>query len=219
MVILVIVLLMGIGASVFLAGGRRGASTQALSDARAEAHRWHERLGGQLLNLRDDGGAARQALTDAAERYQAAGAQISQARTVVQYQLARETALERPLPYERPMRPRRARAASCNNSPDSGRRAGPAQDHPVPAPAARARCPRPLPAPAPAARSGCPLRLPAPAAPRRLPRAGCPAPAARSGCPQPQPAPAARIRTGTRACRNTRFPRSRQGSEILENGC
>src|SRR5689334_4712362 len=94
MVILLLLLLMGIGAAVFLAGGRRGAPPEALADARAEAYRWYERLGGQVLNLKDDGGVARQALTDAAERYQAAGAQIGQARTIVQYQLARETALE-----------------------------------------------------------------------------------------------------------------------------
>jgi len=92
--ILLLLLLIGAGASVFLAGGRRGATSQALADARAEARRWYDRLGGQLINLRDDHGVARQALADAAERYQAAGAQIGQAQTVVQYQLARETALE-----------------------------------------------------------------------------------------------------------------------------
>ncbi|MCU7725529.1 hypothetical protein ODJ79_17515 [Actinoplanes sp. KI2] len=95
MVILLLLLLIGVGASVFLAGGRRGTvNERVLADTRAEALRWYERLGGQLLDLRDDGGAARQALTDAAERYQAAGAQISRARTVMQYQLARETTLE-----------------------------------------------------------------------------------------------------------------------------
>ena len=97
MLILLLFLLLGVGASVFLAGGRRGATIrndQAVSDARADAQRWYERLGGQLLNLRDDGGVARQALADAAERHQAAGAQLAQARTVVQFQLARESALE-----------------------------------------------------------------------------------------------------------------------------
>jgi hypothetical protein len=97
MVILVLFALMAIGASVFLMGGRRQAAareTQMLSDARAEAQRWYERLGGQLVNLRDDGSVARQALIDAAERHQAAGAQLAQARTVVQCRLATETALE-----------------------------------------------------------------------------------------------------------------------------
>jgi hypothetical protein len=65
-----------------------------LSDARADAQRWYERLGGQLVNLRDDDHVARQALADAAERHQAAGSQLAQARTVVQFQLARESALE-----------------------------------------------------------------------------------------------------------------------------
>jgi hypothetical protein len=97
MAILLLFALLGIGASVFLAGGRRGASNrddQVLSDARADAQRWYERLGGQLVNLRDDGHVARQALADAAERHQAAGSQLAQARTVVQFQLARESALE-----------------------------------------------------------------------------------------------------------------------------
>ncbi|HEY8473474.1 MAG TPA: hypothetical protein VIL37_12680 [Natronosporangium sp.] len=65
-----------------------------LSDAAAEARRWYERLGGQVLNLSGDEPAVRQALADASERYNAAGAQLEQARTVYQYQLARETALE-----------------------------------------------------------------------------------------------------------------------------
>jgi hypothetical protein len=97
MVILVLFVMLGVGAAVALAGGRRGATIrdgQAAEDARAEAQRWYERLGGQLMNLPNDNAIARQALADAAERHQAAGAQLAQARTVVQFQLARETALE-----------------------------------------------------------------------------------------------------------------------------
>jgi hypothetical protein len=98
MMILVLLLLLGVGAAVFLAGGRRTAAArqdQALGDARAEAARWYERLGGQMVTLRDDGSpAVGQALADAAERHQAAGAQLAQAATVVQFRLARETALE-----------------------------------------------------------------------------------------------------------------------------
>lgn len=96
MVIVVLVLLLGIG-GLFLIAGRRSAHAQqqqTLSDARADAQRWYERLGGQLVSLRGDDPAVRQALNDAAERYQAAGGQLDQARTVTQYQLARETALE-----------------------------------------------------------------------------------------------------------------------------
>ncbi|MFC4106832.1 hypothetical protein ACFOX0_12950 [Micromonospora zhanjiangensis] len=65
-----------------------------LADARADAQRWYERLGGQVMNLHGDEPAVRQALVDAGERYNAAGSQLEQARTARQYQLARETALE-----------------------------------------------------------------------------------------------------------------------------
>ena len=65
-----------------------------LDDARAEAQRWYERLGGQLMNLHGDDAAARQALSDASERYNASGGQLQQAKTVRQYELARESALE-----------------------------------------------------------------------------------------------------------------------------
>lgn len=76
---------------------RRGAMVREqrhLDDARAEAQRWYERLGGQVMNLHADDEAARQALADAGERYNAAGGQLQQARTVRQYELARESALE-----------------------------------------------------------------------------------------------------------------------------
>ena len=75
---------------------RNGAGHQQtqLEDARAEAQRWYERLGGQLMNLHGDDDAARQALADAGERYNAAGGQLQQAKTVRQFELARESALE-----------------------------------------------------------------------------------------------------------------------------
>ncbi|MER7415314.1 hypothetical protein ABT346_00765 [Micromonospora peucetia] len=65
-----------------------------LADARADAQRWYERLGGQVMNLHGDHPAVRQALVDAGERYNAAGSQLEQASSVEQYRLARETALE-----------------------------------------------------------------------------------------------------------------------------
>lgn len=87
--------------AVLLVGGfvwwhRERAARQArrLADARADALRWYERLGGQVMNLYGDAPAVRQALVDASERYNAAGGQLQQARTVQQYRLARETALE-----------------------------------------------------------------------------------------------------------------------------
>src|SRR3954470_3924314 len=81
---------------VVLLARRNGAASQAtrLEDARADAQRWYERLGGQVMNLHGDDPAARQALADAGERYNAAGGQLQQARTVQQFALARESALE-----------------------------------------------------------------------------------------------------------------------------
>lgn len=67
---------------------------QQLADARAEAQRWYERLGGQLANLHGESAAAKQALVDASERYHAAGSQLEQADTPRQFELAQETALE-----------------------------------------------------------------------------------------------------------------------------
>src|SRR5690349_16566005 len=75
---------------------QRGASSaRSLEDSQAEARRWVERLGGQVYSLdpKDDP-AARQALSDAAERFTAAGSQVEQAKTVQQYRLAQQTAYE-----------------------------------------------------------------------------------------------------------------------------
>lgn len=75
-------------------GESRKRQEERLADARAEAQRWYERLGGQLMNLEGDELAVRQALADAGERYHAAGSQLEQAGTVRQFQLAQETAIE-----------------------------------------------------------------------------------------------------------------------------
>ena len=81
---------------VILLVRRSGAASQQtrLEDARADAQRWYERLGGQLMNLHGDSPAALQALSDASERYNAAGGQLQQANSVRQFELARESALE-----------------------------------------------------------------------------------------------------------------------------
>jgi len=81
---------------VVVVARRNGAGRQQaqLEDARADAQRWYERLGGQVMNLHGDDAAARQALADAGERYNAAGGQLQQAKTVRQFELARESALE-----------------------------------------------------------------------------------------------------------------------------
>jgi hypothetical protein len=65
-----------------------------LADAREEALRWYERLGGQIMNLSGDEPAVKQALVDAGERYNAAGSQLERATSAKQYALARESALE-----------------------------------------------------------------------------------------------------------------------------
>jgi hypothetical protein len=66
-----------------------------LADAREEALRWYDRLGGQIANLPGgDEPAVKQAMVDAGERYNAAGAQLDRADSPKQYALAVETALE-----------------------------------------------------------------------------------------------------------------------------
>ncbi|HLL67975.1 MAG TPA: hypothetical protein VK453_20005 [Micromonosporaceae bacterium] len=93
--LLLLVLLVGmVGLVVFLRFGRKKREAQALADAREEALRWYERLGGQVMNLAGDDPAVKQALVDAGERYNAAGSQLERATSVRQYELARETALE-----------------------------------------------------------------------------------------------------------------------------
>lgn len=71
-----------------------GRRERELDDARAEARRWYERLGGQVYHLGGEATPVRQALADAGERYNAAGAQLGEARTAYQFRLAAETALE-----------------------------------------------------------------------------------------------------------------------------
>jgi hypothetical protein len=68
--------------------------TRELEDAKSEARRWVERLGGQVLNLVGTDDASKQALADAAERYNAAGSQMEQARSVAQTRQVIETAHE-----------------------------------------------------------------------------------------------------------------------------
>ncbi len=73
--------------------GRRRRERE-LADAREEALRWYERLGGQIANLPSgDDRAVKQAMVDAGERYNAAGAQLDRAETPKQFGLARETTL------------------------------------------------------------------------------------------------------------------------------
>ncbi|MGH4021980.1 MAG: hypothetical protein ACRDT0_22630 [Pseudonocardiaceae bacterium] len=91
--VLVLVLLVGGGAMWYLRY-RQASRQQELDDAQADARRWVERLGGQVVNLVGTDEPSKQALADASERYTAAGSQMDQARTAAQCPLVTRTALE-----------------------------------------------------------------------------------------------------------------------------
>lgn len=63
-------------------------------DARADAQRWVERLGSQVLTLSGTDSASTQAIADASERFTAANSALSTAQTSREFMLARESALE-----------------------------------------------------------------------------------------------------------------------------
>lgn len=94
-----VILIVAVVGVIFLAmrsssratGSRTAAS---LADAKADARRVIERLGGQVLNLTGTDPASQQALADASERFTAASSQIDQATTAKQALLAKESALE-----------------------------------------------------------------------------------------------------------------------------
>lgn len=95
LVVLILVVVAAIALAVWSssrASGNRNAAT--LADAKADARRVIERLGGQVLNLNGSNEASTQALADASERFTAASSQIEQATTAKQAQLAKESALE-----------------------------------------------------------------------------------------------------------------------------
>jgi hypothetical protein len=79
---------------VWLVRQQQASKARELEDARSEARRWVERLGGQVLNLVGTDEASKQALADAAERFNAAGSQMEQARTTQQARQVTETAYE-----------------------------------------------------------------------------------------------------------------------------
>lgn len=98
MELLLLLLIIGGGAAYFMnrSNKQKTADLEAtkLADAQAEARRWIERLGSQVLTLAGSDAASTQAIADASERYNAAASAISQATTVRQAELARESALE-----------------------------------------------------------------------------------------------------------------------------
>jgi hypothetical protein len=91
--VVVLMLLIG-GGALYYFQSRQATQRRDLEDARAEARRWVERLGGQVLNLIGTDEASKQALADAGERYTAAGSQLDSARTAAQCRLVTQTALE-----------------------------------------------------------------------------------------------------------------------------
>lgn len=95
LLLLIIVVVAAIGLAVWSSSRNAGRRNEAsLADAKADARRVIERLGGQVINLSGTDDASKQALADASERYTAAGSQIEQATTAKQAQLAKESALE-----------------------------------------------------------------------------------------------------------------------------
>jgi hypothetical protein len=95
LLVLIILVVAAIGLAVWSAS-RNSASRNAasLADAKADARRAIDRLGGQVINLTGTDDASKQALADASERFNAAGAQIEQATTAKQALLAKESANE-----------------------------------------------------------------------------------------------------------------------------
>lgn len=91
-VIVLIVIILGI--VLYFAKSQADAKQRRIEDAKAEARRWVERLGGQVLNLSGTDTASQQAMADASERYNAAGSQLEQALTAEQAKLVTATALE-----------------------------------------------------------------------------------------------------------------------------
>nr|WP_305083036.1 DUF1542 domain-containing protein [Corynebacterium sp. CCUG 69979] len=66
----------------------------SLDDEKADAQRWVDRLGHQVLTISGEDAASTQAMADASERYNAANSALQRATTVKQALLARESALE-----------------------------------------------------------------------------------------------------------------------------
>ncbi|WP_422746183.1 DUF1542 domain-containing protein [Mycobacterium sp. WMMD1722] len=95
LLVLIIVVIAALALAVYSSSKRSGQrNAESLADAKADARRVIERLGGQVLNLSGSDEASKQALADASERYTAASSQIEQATSVRQAQLAKESAVE-----------------------------------------------------------------------------------------------------------------------------
>ncbi|HEX5120162.1 MAG TPA: hypothetical protein VFW65_33675 [Pseudonocardiaceae bacterium] len=94
LIVIIVLAVLVVVLGTYVSRNRATTRAQELGDAKAEARRWTERLGGQVMNLVGTNAAAKQAVADAAERYTAAGSQMEQANTVQQAHLTTRTALE-----------------------------------------------------------------------------------------------------------------------------
>jgi len=94
--VVILVLVVGAIALAVVSSSRasKNRTAASLADAKADARRVIERLGGQVLNLTGNDDASKQAMADASERYTAASSQIDQATTARQALLAKQSALE-----------------------------------------------------------------------------------------------------------------------------
>ena len=93
-IVVVVLVLVVVALAATYMKNQTNAKQQRLEDAKAEARREVEKLGGQVLNLVGTDEASKQALADASERYNAAGSQMEQAETAEQARLVRKTAIE-----------------------------------------------------------------------------------------------------------------------------
>lgn len=93
-IVVVVLVLVVVALAATYMRNQANAKQQRLEDAKADARRWVERLGGQVINLVGTNEPAKQALADASERYTAAGSQMEQATTAEQARLVTKTALE-----------------------------------------------------------------------------------------------------------------------------
>ncbi|WP_199255509.1 DUF1542 domain-containing protein [Mycolicibacterium mengxianglii] len=95
LLVLIILVVAAIALAMWTSSRNSGRRNEAnLADAKADARRVIDRLGGQVINLTGTDDASKQAMADASERFTAAGSQIDQATTAKQALLAKESALE-----------------------------------------------------------------------------------------------------------------------------
>lgn len=93
-VLLIVVVALIAGGAFWLIRQRAATRTRELDDARFEARRWVERLGGQILILEGNNEASKQALADASERHNAATAQLDRLSSPAQARQVTEIAYE-----------------------------------------------------------------------------------------------------------------------------